>query len=66
MPSYGEMMELVGFRSRHAVSRLVDRLVAEGLVTKDPQGKLIPRACNGEVPCSASSKPGFPLRPRKS
>src|SRR5262245_27138114 len=36
MPSFGEIMALVGFRSRHAVSRLVDRLVAEGLVTKDP------------------------------
>ena len=44
MPSYGEIMELVGFRSRHAVTRLMDRLVAEGLVTKDPQGKLIPHA----------------------
>ena len=43
-------MELVGFRSRQAVSRLVDRLVAEGLVTKDPQGKLIPHAYNGGVP----------------
>src|SRR5262249_48540956 len=50
MPSYGEIMELVGFRSRHAVTRLVDCLVAEGLVTKDPQGKLIPHARNGEVP----------------
>jgi hypothetical protein len=40
-------MELVGFRSRHAVSCLVDRLVAEDLITKDPQGKLIPHACNG-------------------
>jgi hypothetical protein len=43
-------MELVGFRSRHAVSRLVDRLVAEGLVIKDPQGKLIPHAATGAVP----------------
>ena len=47
-PSYGEIMELVGFRSRHAVSRLVDRLVAEGLVRKDPQGKIIPARHNGE------------------
>ena len=60
MPSYGEIMELVGFRSRHAVSRLVDRLVAEGLVTKDPQGKLIPHARNGEVPLLGIVEAGFP------
>src|SRR5262245_13934710 len=60
MPSSGEIMELVGFRSRHAVSRLVDRLVAEGLVTKDPQGKLIPRALNGEVPMLGIVEAGFP------
>jgi len=53
-------MELVGFRSRHAVTRLVDRLVAEGLVTKDPQGKLIPRALNGEVPLLGIVEAGFP------
>ena len=43
-------MELVGLRSRHAVSHLIDRLVAQGLVSKDPQGKLIPQAHNGGVP----------------
>ena len=35
-------MELVGFRSRHAVYGLMERLVAEGLVIKDAQGKIIP------------------------
>jgi repressor LexA len=53
-------MELVGFRSRHAVSRLVDRLVAAGLVTKDPQGKLIPCASNGAVPLLGIVEAGFP------
>jgi repressor LexA len=53
-------MELVGFRSRHAVSRLVDRLVAEGLVTKDAQGKLIPTRPNGEVPLLGIVEAGFP------
>jgi SOS regulatory protein LexA len=60
MPSYGEIMELLGFRSRHAVTRLVDRLVAEGLVTKDPQGKLIPHARDGEVPLLGIVEAGFP------
>jgi repressor LexA len=53
-------MELVGFRSRHAVSRLVDRLVAAGLVTKDAQGKLIPTRHNGEVPLLGIVEAGWP------
>jgi SOS regulatory protein LexA len=53
-------MELVGFRSRHAVYRLVDRLVAEGLITKDAQGKLIPTKCNGEMPLLGIVAAGFP------
>ena len=53
-------MERVGFRSRHAVTCLVDRLITEGLVTKDPQGKLIPTSHNGEVPLLGMVSPGFP------
>jgi SOS regulatory protein LexA len=60
MPSYGEIMELAGFRSRHAVTRLVQRLVAEGVVTKDPQGKLIPARHNGEVPLLGLVEAGWP------
>ena len=53
-------MELVGFRSRHAVSRLIDRLVAAGLVVQDAQGKLIPTRRNGEVPLLGIVAAGFP------
>lgn len=53
-------MELVGFRSRQAVSRLVDRLIAADLITKDPQGKLIPTRSNGEVPILGIVEAGFP------
>ena len=53
-------MELVGFRSRHAVHRLVERLVAEGLVTKDPQGTLIPTTHGGDVPLLGIIEAGFP------
>ena len=53
-------MELVGFRSRQAVSRLVDRLIAADLVTKDPEGKLIPTFSNGGVPVLGVVEAGFP------
>jgi len=53
-------MELVGFRSRHSVYRLIDCLVAEGLVSKDPQGKLIPHTQNGGVPLLGIVEAGWP------
>ena len=53
-------MELVGFRSRHAVTRLVDRLVAEGLRHQRPARKTHPRALNGEVPLLGIVEAGFP------
>jgi repressor LexA len=53
-------MELVGFRSRQAVFRLIDRLIAEGLVSKDPQGKLIPHAPHDGVPLLGIVEAGFP------
>ena len=52
-------MELVGFRSRQAVSRLVDRLVAEGPLQR-PARKTHPRALNGEVPLLGIVEAGFP------
>jgi SOS regulatory protein LexA len=53
-------MELVGFRSPHAVSRLVDRLLAEGLVRLDPEGKLIPTVPGGGVPVLGIVEAGWP------
>ena len=42
MPSYAEIMDLVGFKSKNAVYKLVNKLVDEGVVSKDSKGKLIP------------------------
>jgi repressor LexA len=60
MPSYGEIMELVGFRSRNAVSDLVKRLVAAGLVIKDAQGKLIPTHNTNGIPILGVVEAGWP------
>lgn len=49
MPSYAEIAKLVGFKSKNAVSKLVDKLVEAGVVTKDSDGKLIPQNIYGEV-----------------
>lgn len=60
MPSYGEIMELVGFRSRNAVYGLIERLIAEGLVIKDPQGKLIPTTSSNGLPILGVVEAGWP------
>ena len=42
MPSYSELMAVAGFRSKNAVHKLVQRLVAEDMLEKDATGKLLP------------------------
>ncbi len=44
MPSFSEMAGLFGFASKNAVSKVVNRLVEEGIVQKDKTGRLIPGA----------------------
>jgi SOS regulatory protein LexA len=50
MPSYTEIMKLVGFKSKNAVSKLVTKLVEEGIISKDGQGRLIPSSGLNELP----------------
>jgi SOS regulatory protein LexA len=60
MPSYQEIMKLVGFKSKNAASKLVDKLVEEGVVEKDAQGKLIPSFSFGELPLLGLVQAGNP------
>jgi len=60
MPSYAEVMSLVGFRSKNAVYKLVNRLIEEGSVLKDKTGRLIPSRMFGEVPLLGLVEAGFP------
>lgn len=60
MPGYKEMMELLGFRSKNAVYKLINKLVDEGVVSKDSKGRLIPRNIFGEVPVLGLVEAGFP------
>ena len=43
MPGYQELMALTGFRSKNAVFKFIQKLIAERIVEKDSRGKLIPR-----------------------
>lgn len=60
MPTYTEIMTLVGFKSKNAVYKLVAKLVEEGVVSKDDSGHLIPNKLFGEVPVLGLVEAGFP------
>ncbi len=60
MPSYREIMDLVGFKSKNAVYKLVNKLVEEGVIRKDSTGHLTPNKLLGEVPVLGLVEAGFP------
>jgi repressor LexA len=60
MPSYAEIMNLVGFKSKNAVYKLINKLVEEGIVSKDQSGKLTPNRMFNEVPLLGLVEAGFP------
>ena len=60
MPTYSEMTDLFGFKSKNAVSKIVAKLVEAGLVAKDHLGRLIPSSSFGEIPLLGSVKAGIP------
>ena len=43
MPTYGEMCNLLGYRSKGAVRYAVQKLIKDGILEKDQAGKLLPK-----------------------
>jgi repressor LexA len=60
MPGYKEIMGLTGFKSKNAVYKLINKLVDEGIVSKDAQGKLTLEKTFEEVPFLGLVEAGFP------
>ncbi len=60
MPVYTEIMSLLGFKSKNAVYKLVQKLVSEGVLDKDSKGHLIPNKLIGEVPLLGLVEAGIP------
>ena len=60
MPTYAEIMTLVGFKSKNAVYKLVNKLVGEGVLDKDSSGRLGPNRLVGEIPMLGLVEAGFP------
>ena len=60
MPSSSELTAVVGFRSKHAASHLVQQLVAHEWVEKDTAGKLLPGRLFSAIPLLGTVAAGFP------
>ena len=60
MPSYQEMIELLGVRSKSVVNFWVNKLIAHGLLEKDQKGHLSLTKRSFAIPMVGSIQAGFP------
>ena len=60
MPSFSEIGEMTGLKSKNAVSKLVDKLDRLKVIGKDEKGRLIPRSLAAPVRILGSVEAGFP------
>jgi SOS regulatory protein LexA len=60
MPSFSEIGEFTGLKSKNAVSKLVDKLDRLKVIGKDEKGRLIPRSLAASVKILGSVEAGFP------
>jgi SOS regulatory protein LexA len=60
MPGYQEIMALTGFKSKNAVFKLIEKLVDDGVVTKDAHGKMSPRNIREGIRLLGLVEAGFP------
>jgi SOS-response transcriptional repressor LexA len=60
MPTYQEIMGLVGFKSKNAVYKLVKKLIALDVIGQDSSGRLVPKNLIGEVPMLGLVEAGIP------
>ena len=60
LPGYKEIMGFTGFRSKNAVFKLIEKLVDDGLLTKDRTGRLSPGTLGRHVRLLGLVEAGFP------
>ncbi|HEY1037081.1 MAG TPA: S24 family peptidase [Candidatus Paceibacterota bacterium] len=60
VPGYNEIMTLVGFKSKNAVYKLLNKLVEDGIFQKDSKGRLIPQRLMGDIPVLGLVEAGMP------
>ena len=60
MPGYKEIMKLVGFKSKNAVYKLINKMVDDEIIDKDSEGRLTPMKIFGQVPLLGLVEAGIP------
>jgi repressor LexA len=60
MPSFSEIGEITGLRSKNAVSKLVDKLEKSGIIARDEKGRLVPKALTAPLRILGAVEAGFP------
>jgi repressor LexA len=60
LPSYREVARLLNYKSVNAAWKMINKLLAEGYLRKDAQGKLIPRKINHELKVLGTVEAGIP------
>ncbi len=60
MPGYKEIMALTGYRSKNAVFKLLERLVEDGVISKDASGRITPRNLKTGIRVLGLVEAGFP------
>ncbi|HEY9583584.1 MAG TPA: transcriptional repressor LexA [Candidatus Paceibacterota bacterium] len=60
MPTYAEIMSILGFRSKNAVYKLVNKLIDARILNKDYTGRLIPMQLMPEVKLLGLVEAGMP------
>jgi len=56
MPSYSEIAELFGFRSKNAAFKFIEKLIKLNLIQKDSKGKLIPISLANQIKVLGSGR----------
>lgn len=60
MPSFSELTNLLGYASKGATQYAVNKLIDNGFISKDSEGKLIPKKPLFSYPILGSIQAGFP------
>jgi len=60
MPSFQELGDLLGLRSKNAVSKLITKLEENEIIARDTTGRLIPQNLTGELKWLGEVEAGFP------
>jgi repressor LexA len=60
LPSYREMARLFGFKSVNAAWQVAKKMIEEGLIEKDGQGRLLPKKLNHQLKVLGTIEAGIP------